>query len=80
MGVGSLKAAEVSTITDCGAGHEKAHRICGWLPTRLLRGQHRAGRDGGGGGKNKNTSLHLGLLVKSRRNVRRQVVKLMVLA
>jgi hypothetical protein len=75
MGVGSLETAEIPTVkTD--TRHEKAHRrrrfgarLCG-----LLSGQNRSGHNGCGAGKNKNTSLHLDLLVKSRRRVTRQAL------
>ena len=79
MGVGSLETAEIPTVnTD--ARHEKAHRRRRWFGARLLRGQKRSGHDGCSAGKNKNISLHLDLLVKSRRRVVRQVLKLILLA
>ena len=68
--VGTLETAEISTV-HTNARHEESHGVSRWFGTRLLLcSQHRSGHDGCGGSKNKHTSLHLDLLVKSRRQER----------
>ena len=79
MRVGALETAEISRHPPTDAGHEEPHRLRGrFRARRLLCGENRSGHNGCGTGKNKNTSLHLDLLVKSRRVLTRQVLQLMV--